>query len=260
MKRLLIILAWVIGVPFLGYLSVRVFETRKADAVSDTFFVGFKDLKTDYTSTFTSELKIDENTQSILDRHQAAIRNLDYPKVVPHVNAALNAATIDTSWHLIIHMTKQDSKWLISNFEEFETESPVVDELVNFNQVLGLLHIEFEDLRAKTKKTKIKSVKLEPHILDLTLNDHAALTEAQLNSIAYRHSTINLVGLAGVPVLHKAPNGKHFSCRDLLDAVEETERQTRDKTDWFGGVDAHHIFYEGIDLVRPGLWRIMWGS
>jgi hypothetical protein len=46
----------------------------------------------------------------------------------------------------------------------------------------------------------------------------------------------------------------------MLNAVAETERQTRDKSEWFDGVDVHHIYFEGIHQGSDGVWEIYWGS
>ena len=61
-------------------------------------------------------------------------------------------------------------------------------------------------------------------------------------------------------VSHNAPNGEFFTVRDLLHAVEETERQTRGQTQELGSSCWCHIFFEGIHLVADGVWDISWGS
>src|SRR5262245_58234775 len=42
-------------------------------------------------------------------------------------------------------------------------------------------------------------------------------------------------------VEHVAPDGVHFTVRDLAAAVERTERESRGDTEWFGGIDVHHV-------------------
>jgi hypothetical protein len=61
-------------------------------------------------------------------------------------------------------------------------------------------------------------------------------------------------------VRHRAPDGICFTLRDVLAAVEETERQTRGASDWQGGIDVHHVFFEGIYLEDNDIWTIHWGS
>jgi hypothetical protein len=85
------------------------------------------------------------------------------------------------------------------------------------------------------------------------------LTSEESSLIAWAHPTITLAGL-GRPVTHHAPNGVHFTVRDLFDAVLETERQTRDDSEWFDGVDVHHVFFQGIHVDKGGLLRTSWGS
>ncbi len=53
---------------------------------------------------------------------------------------------------------------------------------------------------------------------------------------------------------------EHFTVRELLQAVEDTERQTRGKSDWFDGVDIHHVYFEGLHEEEPGIHTIYWGS
>ena len=59
---------------------------------------------------------------------------------------------------------------------------------------------------------------------------------------------------------HAPADGLTFTVRDLAKAVEETERHARGDTEWFGGVDVHHRFFEGIRMDEAGVWHISWGS
>jgi hypothetical protein len=60
-------------------------------------------------------------------------------------------------------------------------------------------------------------------------------------------------------VEHDAPNGKAFTTRDLKAAIEKTEQAGRENAPWLGGVDVHHVFFEGIEL-EDDVWTICWGS
>ena len=86
------------------------------------------------------------------------------------------------------------------------------------------------------------------------------LTPEEFDSLAFRESHIKLRGESGEVVSHNAPNGTFFTVQQLLQAVEETERQTRDQSEWLGGVDVHHCYFEGISLDDDGAWGIYWGS
>jgi hypothetical protein len=66
--------------------------------------------------------------------------------------------------------------------------------------------------------------------------------------------------VSDVVVEHASPNGAVFTVRDLAEAVEVTERRVRPEAKWFGGIDVHHVFFEGIHLDDSGAWAISWGS
>jgi hypothetical protein len=59
---------------------------------------------------------------------------------------------------------------------------------------------------------------------------------------------------------HSAPDGATFTVRDLVAAMLETEHQTRPHTNWFGGIDIHHIYFGGIRCDENGVWDIEWDS
>lgn len=52
-----------------------------------------------------------------------------------------------------------------------------------------------------------------------------------------------------------------FTVRKLLDCILEFEKEDRPKTEWFGGIDCHHRFFEGLTLNGDmDSYRIQWGS
>lgn len=86
-------------------------------------------------------------------------------------------------------------------------------------------------------------------------------TPGELDQVALAAPRVRLRGESGDVVEHRAPDGRAFRVRDLLAAVEETERQTRARSDWLGGIDVHHVYFEGLDPdEQPGVWAITWGS
>jgi hypothetical protein len=111
--------------------------------------------------------------------------------------------------------------------------------------------------RRATDTAAITSVKLEAHVCHD--DDDRELSEEELETVAFRRPEIVMRGL-GAPVHHVAPNGAYFTVRDLLAAIEETERATRQQTSWFGGVDVHHVFFQGLYLDADEVWQISWGS
>ena len=124
-------------------------------------------------------------------------------------------------------------------------------------QRVGELLNEYADADAQ-----IVGMRLEPEVYVEESDELRELTNAEFELTAYAGPAIALRGESGKIVRHSAPNGKHFTVRDLLQAVEETERQTRGDTEWLGGVDIQHCFFEGVhaDEEEDGVFQIYWGS
>ena len=119
------------------------------------------------------------------------------------------------------------------------------------------------DNERATPSAAVRSVRLtRGGPFDPDADDDPPLTDAVALLVAFGGPSIVLRGEAEIPVTHAAPNGRSFTVAELLDAVEETERQTRGETAWFGGVDVSHVFYEGICPAEAGdgSWQILWGS
>lgn len=139
--------------------------------------------------------------------------------------------------------------------------------LTFFNGLSGILRIELseptervvEELenRRAPPSAVILSLRLEANVFEN--DDMRPLTEAELEQVVLTEGEVVLES-HGRAIRHAAPNGVHFTVRDLLAAVEETERKTRGDSEWFEGVDVHHVFFEGIDLRDDGAWHIHWGS
>ncbi|TWT85549.1 hypothetical protein Pla123a_03560 [Posidoniimonas polymericola] len=106
------------------------------------------------------------------------------------------------------------------------------------NPVAGLLNLSADS------DAKITAVRLAPEVFVDSTNDFRPLSEAELASTAYLVSSIRLRG----------------EFRDTTVDHEATERMTREKTKWLGGVDVHHIFFEGLHPDEDGNWVIQWGS
>ena len=142
-------------------------------------------------------------------------------------------------------------------------------ELEFFNSLSATLEIELTAPPEKIENTanlraapgaKISSVKLNAEVATGEPPAFRSLSPEELKSVAFRAARIQLRGAGGIPVEHQATNGVQFTVQDMLDAVEETERQTREKSEWFGGMDIHHIYFEGIHPASDGVWDIEWGS
>ncbi len=142
-------------------------------------------------------------------------------------------------------------------------------ELEFFNSLSARLVIELTDdpqrigkldsVRA-TQAAEIKSLVLTANVFDRNSKEWRALTAEELKSIAFRETKIVLRGEGDVSVAHECQNGEFFTVQELLAAVAETERQSRPMSEWYGGINVHHVFFEGIHWMQDGVWVIRWGS
>jgi hypothetical protein len=143
-------------------------------------------------------------------------------------------------------------------------------ELEFFNGLSGKLNIVLDvpaqpvaNLLNLQAAPDARVVRLELHaeVFDRDTKEFRSLTPQELDSVAFRGSSIRLRGEdAEEAVSHVASNGSYFTVRELLRAVEETERRTRAQSAWLGGVDVHHVFFEGIEPGEDDAWEICWGS
>ena len=142
-------------------------------------------------------------------------------------------------------------------------------ELEFFNGLSATLEIELSSPPENIGETAnqralptatITSLKLKPEVLEGDPPKGRELTEQELQRVAFNGATIRLRGEGDVTVTHQAADGKAFTVKELLQAVEDTERQSRPNSEWFGGVDMHHVYFEGIAEGDNGVWDIQWGS
>ena len=162
---------------------------------------------------------------------------------------------------------------ILDFFRRFSGDSkPVIheDALEFLNGLSGVLKITLSEpaqpvsgmmnLQASPEATLVSLEFPTPRVFLRDTKEFRPLIEEELDRIVFEQPTIYLRGDSGSEVAHEAPNGRTFTVRDLIRAVEETERQTRGETVWLGGVDVHHIFFEGIHPGEDGVWEIYWGS
>ncbi|MEZ6187936.1 MAG: hypothetical protein R3F62_23370 [Planctomycetota bacterium] len=143
-------------------------------------------------------------------------------------------------------------------------------ELAFFNALSARLEIELSEppeilgtlaTKQASPTATIESLRLVTEVYERIRGVFRPLTPAELHSLAFRAPTITLRGEAQVDVEHRAQDGQAFTVGELLRAVEDTERQTRARSEWLGGVDVRHCYFEGIYPSRDGpAWQIHWGS
>jgi hypothetical protein len=135
---------------------------------------------------------------------------------------------------------------------------------LNFiNDLSGVLRIEWnkyvDDLPA------IKSIELE---FEKTKNDDfVPLSDKEMNMVIFKTDCIKMRTSLWVNEKREYSNNfishlsnKNFTIGDIIKCIEKTELYMRPNTYWFGGPDVHHVFFEGIEQDKEGIWNINWGS
>ena len=149
------------------------------------------------------------------------------------------------------------------------TDNSIQSNFEFFNSLSGKLEIELTDpaesyrnmanLAAKPG-ARIVEVKFHPEVFEEDKENFRNLTEEELRLEIFRGPNIRLRGESGDVVEHKALNRKSFTVKEMITAIEETERRTRGNSKWLGGIDIHHCYFEGIYQNKNGDWEISWGS
>ena len=156
----------------------------------------------------------------------------------------------------------------------FRIRNSTIDDSVKsdvdfFNTLSGELEIELTEpaehygnlanLAAKPSAELI-DVRFHPQIFNEKEQKFRELTETELQLVIFHQPSIRLLSLSEDVVEHKAPNGRNFNVKEMFAAIEETERRTRDNSQWLGSIEVHHRFFEGIYQDENGDWEISWGS
>jgi hypothetical protein len=141
-----------------------------------------------------------------------------------------------------------------------------------FNKLSGSLAIKLsEELKPISEgmlnlvappTARLVSVSLHMQVWIHERGESRELTELEWMRVVLRSPVVRIGGENQKRVVeHRAPDGAAFTVRDLTEAIAETERQTRGETEWLGGgIDVHHIYFEGIELDDDGVWWVRWGS
>lgn len=144
-----------------------------------------------------------------------------------------------------------------------------VEALEFFNSLSGKLHIELSE-PARPVAPNLLNLVAPPGAcvlrVALTLEvyeeeDFRPLTDEEWSRVVLRAPSIRMasVDTPEIVIETPAPNGEVFTVRHLQGAIARTEQLSRESGDWMGGVDVHHVYFEGMDL-EDGVWVVSWGS
>lgn len=99
-----------------------------------------------------------------------------------------------------------------------------------------------------------------PSVMDGS--EYRNMTETELHEILFTTPSIRIT--TATPSVKTftadAPNGKWFSVADTLGAIADVETKVRPLMTWFGGVDCHHVYFEGEGDREKGDILLHWGS
>ena len=132
---------------------------------------------------------------------------------------------------------------------------------LNIEVTEPLLSISLNEYATPT--SQLESITFEGNTFDG--EDIHEVTEEQLAETAFDHPEINLVWQPAPGrdylVCHRdAPNGTHFTLQDLIDTIVGAETLFRPHSEWFGGIDTSHTFFEGFTQHGEHTFSIFWGS
>lgn len=90
--------------------------------------------------------------------------------------------------------------------------------------------------------------------------DFKEFTEKELNTLViYKGSKICFKN-GDVKKSYEFKSDK-VTIKEFVDAIVDFEKLSRQQSKWFGGVDCHHTFFEGIESTEEdGVYEINWGS
>ena len=88
-------------------------------------------------------------------------------------------------------------------------------------------------------------------------DDFHPLQANELAAVLIQKPSIKIINQVGDFTVN-APNGVCFTVQNTIDAVIEVESKVRGQMKWYGGVDTHHIDFEGT--YAEGILTVYWGS
>ena len=134
------------------------------------------------------------------------------------------------------------------------------------NKYFATLRIDIEPYQIgnpNPRKLKLKSVSI-PNIWKLVDDEIVNLNVDELNEICYEDKEITFVTQKsqfheGFSKTFRNENG--FTVRQMFDNVHDFEIEARPLSKWFGGIDTHHIIFEGFNKIngKDNHYTIYWG-
>lgn len=147
--------------------------------------------------------------------------------------------------------------------ECFDVNSITCTLIVDMDQapraVPGLLnHFEQPDAKLISCQMNNPATFTDDDFFDLTplqLSSKACVGSTPLPATIYLSSN----QASNMQVKFTAVNGAWFTVQEVLDTIGAFETAARPKTSWFGGINTHHVYFEGL-MGKDDHYMIWWGS
>lgn len=88
-------------------------------------------------------------------------------------------------------------------------------------------------------------------------NPFSDVSDDKFDKVIYKETQITIESNNVTETFY---NSNGFTSRNLFDHIMSVETEARPNTDWFGGIDAHHIYFEGLHKTDNRCYSVYWGS
>lgn len=92
---------------------------------------------------------------------------------------------------------------------------------------------------------------------DEKTGEYKDVTDEDMDAIVYTNNTIT-IDSSDVAMKFTSPNG--FTVRQLFDAILDVEKVARPEREWWGGIDAHHVFFSRFGRAGGNKFYVEWDS
>ena len=126
--------------------------------------------------------------------------------------------------------------------------------------------LEFKSIDFYDNETSEFNKLTEENLADVAFADKKITLESKryisdfTNTAIWQGDFSNVEMAESTTMEFTAKNGDYFTFQELLDNILTFEKEDRPKTQWFGGIDCHHVYFEGLHLQKNGSYYLSWGS
>ena len=118
-------------------------------------------------------------------------------------------------------------------------------------------------LDIEMKNSRMISLKAAPlDRFDEGLDEWIELTPEELRQPGFVGNSLKLKSRKGKTQQTYFNEKGFFTLAEVVEKIVDFERIDRKdpKNEWFGGIDCHHIFFEGLHPIGDDAYYIYWGS